>query len=122
MREGCGAWGCNACEKVCWAKKSHRVDLRGGVEIMSNICFVCKISGPIFVSADSNIKCKNNQRERKKSFLGERKFNLALGLSLILNCTALIKSSSREEKTVFLGIYCLISLFAFSMAPFCQEE
>ena len=44
-------WGCNACEKVCWAKKSHRVDLRGGVEIMSNICFVCKISGPIFVSS-----------------------------------------------------------------------
>ena len=79
-------------------------------------------SGVYKLFADSNIKCKNNQRERKKSFLGERKFNLALGLSLILNCTALIKSSSREEKTVFLGIYCLISLFAFSMAPFCQEE
>ena len=62
------------------------------------------------------------KKKKKEEFLGERKFNLALGLSLILNCTALIKSSSREEKTVFLGIYCLISLLAFSMAPFAKKN
>ena len=73
------------------------------------------------IHADSNIKCKNNQKEGKKSFIGE-KIQFGSGSIIDFKLNSLEKSSSREEKTVFLGIYCLISLLAFSMAPFCQEE
>jgi hypothetical protein len=38
-------------KKFVGLKKLCRVDLQGGMEMMSNICFVCKISGPIFVSS-----------------------------------------------------------------------
>ena len=33
-----------------------------------------------------------------------------------------MKASDRSEKSVPFGIYYRMSLFAFSMAPFCQDE
>ena len=57
----------------------------------------------------------------KKAFLGLLKFNFFLGLSLILYCTCLINLSVIMLKSVPFGIYCLMSLLAFSIAPFCHE-
>lgn len=59
---------------------------------------------------------------RKKAFLGESKLSFLRGLRLILCWTLRMKASVRDEKSVPLGMYCLMSLFAFSTAPFCHEE
>ena len=57
----------------------------------------------------------------KNSSFGVEKLSFSLGLLFIFSCTELMKSSVIRLKSVPFGIYCLISLFAFSIAPFCQE-
>ena len=59
---------------------------------------------------------------RKKTFLGESKLSFLRGLRFILCWILRMKASDKVEKSVPLGIYCRISLFAFSIAPFCHEE
>jgi len=55
----------------------------------------------------------------KKYFSGDSKFSFSLGLRLIFFCVLMILLLEKSSKLAFLGIYFLISLFAFSMAPFC---
>lgn len=57
----------------------------------------------------------------KNSFFGVEKLSFSLGLRLILYCTSLMYFSERPLKSVPFGVYCRISLFSFSIAPFCHE-
>lgn len=57
----------------------------------------------------------------KNSFFGVEKLSFSLGLRLILYCISLMKSSESSRKSVPFGMYWRISLFPFSMAPFCHE-
>ena len=58
----------------------------------------------------------------KNSSFGVEKFNFSLGLLLIFNCTEWTYSSVSPLKSVPFGMYCRMSLFVFSIAPFCQDE
>lgn len=59
---------------------------------------------------------------RKKTFLGVSKLSFLRGLRLILCCIFRMDASDRSEKSVPFGIYCRMSLLAFSIAPFCHDE
>ena len=50
------------------------------------------------------------------------KFNFSLGLLFILFCIIAIFLSVTWLISVPLGMYCLMSLFVFSMFPFCHDE
>lgn len=65
---------------------------------------------------------QHNNKNLKNSSFGVEKFNFSLGRLLIFNCTEWIYSSVMSLKSVPLGMYCRVSLFVFSMAPFCQDE
>lgn len=58
----------------------------------------------------------------KNLYLGVSKFNFSLGLLFIFFCISIIFRSEKSLKFAFFGMYLLMSLFAFSTAPFCQEE
>ena len=50
------------------------------------------------------------------------KFSFSFGLALIFFLILAIFPSVMVLMSVPLGIYCLISLFPFSMAPFCHAQ
>ena len=58
----------------------------------------------------------------KKHSAGVRKLSFSLGLALIFFLILAIFPSVTVLMSVPLGIYCLISLFPFSMAPFCHAQ
>lgn len=62
------------------------------------------------------------RRLSKKHCFGVKKSSFSLGLLLSLCCMALILASVKESKSACFGMYLLMSLFAFSIAPFCHEE
>ena len=70
----------------------------------------------------SQLACAKLAICRKKTFLGESKLSFLRGRRFILCCILRMKASVNVEKSVPFGMYCLMSLLAFSMAPFCQEE
>ena len=56
-------------------------------------------------------------------FWGVSKLSFCLGLLLIFFCIIAIFLSVQSSKFACLvGIYCLMSLLVFSIAPFCHEE
>ena len=74
--------------------------------------------------AESTSKCNTRQnynKSLKNSSLGVEKFNFSLGLRFIFSWTEWMNSSLSSRKSVPLGIYCRISLFIFSILPFCHE-
>ena len=77
------------------------------------------------VKAESTSKCNTGQnynKSLKNSSLGVEKFNFSLGLRLIFSCTEWMNSSLSSRKSVPLGMYWRMSLFMFSIRPFCQDE
>ena len=58
----------------------------------------------------------------KNSIFGVEKLSFSLGLAFIFFCIFMIKASVTEAIFIPLGIYCLTSLFVFSIAPFCHDE
>ena len=58
----------------------------------------------------------------KNSSFGVEKFSFSLGLSLILAIKKASYLSETSSSVVFLGMYCLMSLFAFSIAPSRPRE
>ena len=74
--------------------------------------------------AESTSKCNTGQnynKSLKNSSFGVEKFNFSLGLRLIFSCTEWMNSSPSSRKSVPLGMYWRMSLFMFSILPFCQE-
>ena len=75
-------------------------------------------------AAESTSKCNTRQnynKSLKNSSFGVEKFSFSLGLLFIFSWTECMNSSVSSLKSVPFGMYCRISLLAFSMAPFCQE-
>ena len=58
----------------------------------------------------------------KKTSAGVKKLSFSLGLALIFFLILAIFPSVTVLMSVPLGIYCLTSLLAFSMAPFCHAQ
>ena len=58
----------------------------------------------------------------KKTSAGVLKLSFSLGLALIFFLILAIFPSVTVLMSVPLGIYCRISLFPFSMAPFCHAQ
>ena len=74
--------------------------------------------------AESTSKCNTRQnynKSLKNSSFGVEKFSFSLGLLFIFSWTECMNSSVSSLKSVPFGMYCRISLLAFSMAPFCQK-
>ena len=69
-----------------------------------------------------NQQVQNYKTCLKNSLFGVEKFNFSLGLSFNFFCIDIIFLSVYLSNESFLGIYCLISLFVFSIAPFCHEQ
>lgn len=65
---------------------------------------------------------QNYGKFSKNLLLGVSKFNFSLGLLFIFFCISFIFQSEKLLKLAFFGMYFLMSLFAFSIAPFCHEE
>ena len=59
---------------------------------------------------------------RKETFFGQSKYSFLRGLRLILYWILRINALDMVEKSVPFGIYCLISLLAFSIAPFATKN
>ena len=57
----------------------------------------------------------------KNSTLGVSNLSFCLGQLLIFFCMLTIFLSVISSRLVCFGIYCLMSLFVFSIAPFCHE-
>ena len=68
-----------------------------------------------------NQQVQNQAILLKNSVFGVSNFNFFLSLLLIFFCMLAIFLSVTSSKLVCFGIYCLISLFVFSIAPFCHE-
>ena len=75
--------------------------------------------------AESTSKCNTRQnynKSLKNSSFGVEKFNFSLGLRLSFCCSEWMNSSLSSRKSVPLGMYWRMSLFMFSIRPFCQDE
>ena len=68
-----------------------------------------------------NRQVQNQAILLRNSVFGVSNFNFFLGLLLIFFCMLAIFLSVTSSKLVCFGIYCLMSLFVFSIAPFCHE-
>ena len=85
----------------------------------------CKFDVRCMQRAESTSKCNTRQnynKSLKNSSFGVEKFNFSLGLRLIFSCTEWMNSSLSSRKSVPLGMYWRMSLFMFSIRPFCQDE
>ncbi len=84
-------------------------------QLNKQVCYTFSSEGRV------NQQVQYYEIKLKNLFFGVLNFSFSLGLLFILYCTFFIKSSSISLKSVPLGIYCLTSLFMFSIAPFCHE-
>lgn len=76
------------------------------------LCWLYRVQQPM----QSYTKCL------KKHLSGVSKFSFSLGLLFNFFCISVIRLSVKFSKLDFWVMYLLISLFAFSMDPFCHEE
>ena len=101
--------------QICMSPEGNTADI--GI-----ICHIVRGIVIIFTQRRVKKQVQHYNKYLKNSSFGVEKFNFSLGLLLIFNCTEWMYSSVSPLKSVPLGIYCRMSLFVFSIAPFCQDE
>ena len=112
--------------------RSSRLNIHFGEKHIKNVLARFEIENLattlLYVVAKFFIKGRVNQQVQhygiflKKHSAGVRKLSFSLGLALIFFLILAIFPSVTVLMSVPLGIYCLISLFPFSMAPFCHAQ